>query len=96
MSFAKNERKSIDKNISKNCKKSQKHIDHTKQSTTVAFKTASKRIIQKTREATGDLIGIKIADKIIKASRIRLQNCSGAVLNEEENIRFDRERCISL
>ena len=29
-----------------------------------AAKTASKRVIQKTAEATGDLIGKKIADKI--------------------------------
>ena len=29
-----------------------------------AIKTASKRAIQKTAEATGDLIGHKIADKI--------------------------------
>ena len=29
-----------------------------------AAKTASKRIVQKTAEATGDLIGNKIADKI--------------------------------
>ena len=30
----------------------------------VAAKTASKRVVQKTAEATGDLIGSKIADKI--------------------------------
>ena len=29
-----------------------------------AAKTASKRVVQKTAEATGDLIGNKIADKI--------------------------------
>ena len=29
-----------------------------------AAKTASKRVVQKTAEATGDLIGKKIADKI--------------------------------
>ena len=29
-----------------------------------AAKTASKRVVQKNREATGDLIGNKIADKI--------------------------------
>ena len=33
-------------------------------STTDAIKTASKRAIQKTTEAIGDLIGNKIADKI--------------------------------
>ena len=29
-----------------------------------AIKTASKRVVQKTAEATGDLIGNKMADKI--------------------------------
>ena len=41
----------------------QKIIDTIKKSATDAIKTASKRAIQKTVEATGDLIGNKIADK---------------------------------
>ena len=41
----------------------QKIIDTTKKSATDAIKTTSKRAIQKTVEATGDLIGNKIADK---------------------------------
>ena len=42
----------------------QKFLDSAKQSTTDAIKTTSKRAIQKTAEATGDLICNKIADKI--------------------------------
>ena len=38
-------------------------LDSAKKSTTDAMKTALKRVIQKTAEATGDLIGNKIADK---------------------------------
>ena len=34
-----------------------------------ATKTASKRIVQKTAEATGDLIGNKIADKITSVGK---------------------------
>ena len=49
-------------------KYSQKLIDHAKQSATNAFKFASKRAIQKTTEATGDLIGNKIDSKITKVS----------------------------
>ena len=45
-------------------KYSQKLLDTAKKFTTDAIKTASKRVIQKTAEATGDLIGNKIADKI--------------------------------
>ena len=44
----------------------QKRLDHAKQSTTDALKTTPKRIIQKTAEATDDLINHKIADKITK------------------------------
>ena len=46
----------------------QKLLDTTKKSTTDAIKTASKRAIQKTAEATGDLIDNKIADKITRVS----------------------------
>ena len=40
-----------------------------KKSTADAIKTASKRAIQKTAEATGDLIGNNIADKITSVSK---------------------------
>ena len=40
-----------------------------KMSATDAIKTASKIVIQKTAEATGALIGNKIADRIISASK---------------------------
>ena len=42
----------------------QKLLDHAKQSATDAFKTTSKRVVQKAAEATGDLIGNNIAKKI--------------------------------
>ena len=61
----------IGKNIMKNLsgKYRQKLLDHAKQSATGALKTASKIEIQKTAETTGNLIGNKIADKIINVSR---------------------------
>ena len=37
--------------------------------------TAPKRVIQKSPEATGDLIGNKIADKISEVWRIFQNNC---------------------
>ena len=46
-----------------------KLLDNTKKSTIDAIKTASKRAIQKTAEATEDLIGNKIADKITSVSK---------------------------
>ena len=45
----------------------QKLLDSSKKSETDAIKTTSKRAIQKTAEATGGLIGNKIADKIKNA-----------------------------
>ena len=58
LSFVKNMGKSLSN------KYGQKRFDSAKKSTTDGIKTASKRAIQKTAEATGDLIGNKIADKI--------------------------------
>ena len=66
------------------------------------LKTTSKRIIQKTAEATGDLIGTKIADavakcydvKIAKVSRNSQQNNSETVINENDE-EMPKERYIS-
>ena len=63
LSFAKN----MGKRLSN--KYGQKILDSTKKSTTDAIKTASKRAIQKTAEATGVLTGNKIADKITIVSK---------------------------
>ena len=49
-------------------KYSQKLLDSAKKSSTDAIKTAWKRAIQKIAEATDDLIGNKIADKITSVS----------------------------
>ena len=46
-----------------------KLVDTAKKSATDAIKTASKRAIRKTAEATGGLIGNKIADKITSLSK---------------------------
>ena len=46
-----------------------KLVDTATRSTTDAIKTASKRAIQKTAGATGDLVGNKIADKITSVSK---------------------------
>ena len=59
--------KSWEKKLSN--KYSQKRLDSAKKSTTNAIKTASKRTIQTIAEATGDLIGNKIADIISSVSK---------------------------
>ena len=63
LSFVKN----MGKNLSN--KYGQKLLDSAKKSTADTIKTASKRAIQKTAAATGDLIGKKIADKITSTSK---------------------------
>ena len=71
LSFAKNIGKSlsIKSAATRATNVAQKLFDSAKKSTTDAIKTTSKRAIQKTTEATGDLIGNKIADKITSVSK---------------------------
>ena len=52
----------------------QKLIETAKKSATDAIKTASKRAIQKTAEATSDMIGNRIADKITSVSKKKSNN----------------------
>ena len=70
--------KSIGKNISRNLSVKygpsmlamhQKLLDHAKNLATNAIKSFSKRAIQNTTEATGDLIDNKIANKNRKLSK---------------------------
>ena len=58
---------SFDKNIGN--KYNQKIFNTARKSATNAIKTTSKRAVQKTAEATGDLISNKIADKITCISK---------------------------
>ena len=90
LSFAKNMGKNIGKN-SKNlsCKFSKKFLDNAKQSATDVVKATSKRSIQKAVDATGDLIGYNIANKIKKASP---QNTSETV---ESETKIPKEKYIS-
>ena len=66
MSIARIVARNVAKNISKilSGKYSQKLLDHAKQPSTDTLKTAWQRAIQKMAEATCDLIGNKIADKL--------------------------------
>ena len=68
LSIAKNMVTNFGKNIRQNLsgKYSQKRLDHAKKSVTNGLKTSSKRV---TSEATGDLIGNKIANRITKVSK---------------------------
>ena len=54
-----------------NNKYAKKLIDTTTKTGIEAAKTASKRVVQETAEATGDLIGHKIADKITSIGKTK-------------------------
>ena len=69
----------------------QKILDHAKQYAKDALETGSKRGIQKTVEPTGDLIGNKVAEKIVKVSRSSTKDSPETVKNETENIGSDRD-----
>ena len=73
----------FDKNMGKSLsnKYGQKLFDSAKKSTTDTIKTASKRAIQKIAEATSDLIGNKITDKITSVSKKNSNNN-----NNNENV----------
>ena len=70
LSFAKNmgrHANKVAKSLSNKCSKNL--LDNAKKFTTDAIKTASKRAIQKTAEATGNFNGNEIADKITSVSK---------------------------
>ena len=99
LSFAKNmgtHATKVAKNLSN--KYGQNLLDSAKISTTDSIKTASKRAIQKTAEATGDLIGNKMANKITsvskKKSTIVLPN-NDETKAEDVEITTHRKRCVS-
>ena len=103
LSFPTNMSKNIGENISKNLTDKyslgmlairQKLLDHAKQSATDAFKTASKRAIQKTTQATDDLIGNKTINKITKAHQKLQDNNSETVINDPDK-EIPKERYIS-
>ena len=90
LSFAKN----IGENVSN--RYSQKLVDSAKKSPTDAIKIASKRVIQKTAEATVDLIGNKIADKITSVSKKSPKEFHSTELHSNKaNNEIPKERYIS-
>ena len=70
LSFPRSMGKNVSKNRSKNlsCKYDKKLFDQTKQSAADAFRTVSKRAIQKIAETTGYLLSSKIANRNSKVS----------------------------
>ena len=70
-----------------------KLVDRAKKSATDAIKTASKRAIQKTAEATGDLVGNNIADKITSVSKKSTKKLP--TIDEDRELTTHKKRYIS-
>ena len=70
-----------------------KLVDTAKKSATDTIKTASKRAIQKTAEATGDLVGKKIADKITSVSKKSIKKLP--TIDEDAELTSHKKRYIS-
>ena len=68
-----------------------KFFNTAKKSTTDAIKTASKKAIS--AEATGDLIGFKVVDKITNFSKKSPAEHSREV--QDDKMEVPKERCIS-
>ena len=71
-----------------------KLVDTAKKSAIDAIKTASKRAIQKTAEATDDLVGNKIADKITSVSKKSTKKLP--TVDEDAELTTPQKRYISL
>ena len=67
-------------------------VDTAKKSSTDAIKTASKRAIQKTAKATGDLVGKKITDKITSVSKKSTKKLPN--IDEDEELTTPQKRYI--
>ena len=70
-----------------------KLVDTAKKSAADAIKTASKRAIQKTAEATGDLVGNKIADNITSVSKKSTKKLP--TIDEDAELTTPQKRYIS-
>ena len=76
-------------------KYNQKLLCTAKKSTTDAIKTASRSAIQKRAEATRDLIGNRITDKIANISKNSLRRLHSQNNEANDEIEVPKERYIS-
>ena len=70
-------------------------LDHAKKSAKNALWTSSSRASQKSVEATGDLIGNKIANKITRVSRNSHTQKKSEAVTYEHDRKISKERYIS-
>ena len=97
MSFAKNVgnkcgRKIFDKSIDVSNKYGRKILDKSMDASKDFAKIAAKKVLHKSAEATGEMIGNKIADRITKSSRNTAQKEDDIIMEETQEILIPPER----
>ena len=73
-------------------KYSKKILDNSLSASKDFAKTAGKKVLTKSAEATGDLIGNKIADRITKSTRNKAQKEDDRIMEETQEIIIPPEK----
>ena len=97
MSFAKNignkyGKKIFDKSIDVSKKYGNKFLDNSISAGKDFAKIAGKNVLTKSAEATGDMIGNKVADRITKSSRNKAQNEDDRIMEETQELIIPPEK----
>ena len=97
MSFAKNignkyGRKIFGKSIDVSNKYGRKILDKSMDAGKDFAKIAGKKVFHKSAEATGEMIGIKVADRITKSSRNKAQKEDDRIMEETQEIYIPPEK----
>ena len=97
MSFAKNignkyGRKTFDKSIDVSNKYDRKILDKSMDASKDFTKIAGKKVLHKSAEATGEMIGNKVADRITKSSRNKAQKEDDRIMEETQEILIPPEK----
>ena len=97
MSFAKNignkyGRKIFDKSIDASNKYGRKMLDKSIDTSKDFAKIAGKKVLHKSAEATGEMIGNKVADRITKSSRNKAQKQDDRKMEETQEIYIPPEK----
>ena len=97
MSFAKNignkyGRKIFDKSIDVSNKYGRKILDKSVDASKDFGKIVGKKVLHKSAEATGEMIGNKVADRITKSSRNKAQKEDDRMMEETQEILIPPEK----
>ena len=97
MYFAKNignkyGRKIFDKSIDVSNKYGKKILDKSIDTSKDFAKIAVKKVLHKSAEVTGEMIGNKVADRITKSSRNKAQKEDGRIMEEAQEIYIPPEK----